>query len=475
MLSVRKFIGTREFYKRLLVLMIPILAQNAITHFTGLLDNVMVGRLGTEQMSGVSIINQLFFVFNLCVFGMVSGTGLFGAQSYGRGDHDGVRYSFRFGCYAALPILGIALTVFTVFGEPLISLYLHEGSETGSLTLTLAYAKEYLRIVVYGLIPYTVSQIYAGSLRSVGRTVAPMVSGVVGFFSNVILNYVLIFGALGIPALGVRGAAIATLIARILECSYLVLYTHLNHRAIPFIRGAFASFRIPRVLAGQMLIKGMPLLVNETIYALGHAMLLQSYSVRGLATVSAMNITATLYDAFNVLFISAGAAIAIVLGHILGSGDTEKAKAASGKLVAFALGAGLLCGAFIAACAPFFPSLYNTTDEVRTLAVAFILVRAAASPVLGYLNGCYFTVRSGGKTVTTFFFDSGFVFLVNVPLAYVLSRLTSLPIVTVFLIVNASEVLKAVIGTLLVARGSWAINLVESAPDAEVCDAALAP
>ena len=461
MLSLKKYIGTREFYRGILVLTIPILLQNAITNFTGLLDNVMVGRLGTEQMSGVSIINQLFFVFNLAVFGMVSGTGLFGAQSHGRGDNDGVRYTFRFGWYAALPLLGATFALFLGAGESLISLYLHEGSDAGDLTLTLGYAKDYLAIAIFGLIPYTVSQIYAGSLRSVGRTVSPMVSGILGCVINVILNAILIFGGLGLPALGVRGAAIATVIARVCECLFLVLYTHLNRRAIPFICGAYASLRIPRALAWQILVKGMPLLVNEAIFALGQAMLLQSYSVRGLATVSAMNIMGTLYDSFNVLFISAGAAIAIMLGHILGSGDTERAKDEAGRLCTFALFAGVAAGILLAVLAPFFPLLYNTTDEVRTLATSFILVRAVSSILSGYLNGCYFTVRSGGKTITTFLFDSGFVFGVKVPLSYALVLLTPLSIFWVFTIVNASLLIKSVIGGVLVKRGKWAVNLVE--------------
>lgn len=459
MLSFKKYIGSREFYRRVLILTLPILLQNAITNFTGLLDNVMVGRLGTEQMSGVSIVNQLFFVFNLGVFGMVSGTGLFGAQSYGRGDHDGVRYSFRFGCYAAIPFLALAFGLFLGADDALISLYLHEGSDAGDLAMTLSYAKEYIAIAVYGLIPYTVAQIYAGSLRSVGRTVSPMVSGIIGFFFNVVLNAVLIFGL----DMGVRGAAIATVIARVCEAGFLVLYTHLNSRTIPFIKGAFSSLRIPRVLSWQMLIKGMPLLVNEAIFALGQAMLLQSYSLRGLATVSAMNITGTLYDSFNVLFISAGAAIAIVLGHILGAGECDRAREEADKLCAFALFAGVAAGILLAISAPFFPLLYNTTDEVRTLATSFILVRAVSSILSGYLNGCYFTVRSGGKTVTTFFFDSGFVFGVKVPLSYILVLFTPLSILSIFAIVNGTLLIKSVIGGILVKRGKWAINLVEDA------------
>jgi len=156
MISLKKYIGTRDFYRRVILLTLPILAQNAITNFTSLLDNVMVGRLGTEQMSGVSIVNQLFFVFNLALFGMVSGTGLFGAQSHGKGDNDGVRYSFRFGCYAALPILALAFALFLGMGDKLSHFICMREARQATLRLHLSMLKitSLLRYTVLSLIPF---------------------------------------------------------------------------------------------------------------------------------------------------------------------------------------------------------------------------------------------------------------------------------------------------------------------------------
>ena len=458
MATLRRYFGTWEFYRQMIAVMLPILLQNAITNAVGLLDNVMVGRLGTEQMSGVSIVNQLIFIFQLCTFGMVSGAGLFSAQAFGREDFDGVRYAFRFKLYAGAVLTALATTLFATLGEPLISFYLHEGGETGDLALTLGFAKEYLAIAVLGLAPYALTQVYAGTLRATGRPTLPMLSALGGVGLNALLNYVLIFGALGFPALGVRGAALATVIARLFECLLLVFLAHRPGGRCEFLRGAWGLY-IPRALARRILLTGTPLLVNEGVFALGQAVLLACYSVRGLATVSAMNITGTLFDAFSVLFISAGSATAILLGHILGRGDVEGARDAARKIITFTLGTGIVCGLLVAAAAPFFPYVYNTTGEVRALAVGFMLVRAAVSPVLGYLNGCYFTFMSGGNTVVTFFFDSGYVWGVSILLAFLLSSYTTLPIVAVFGIVNAAELVKAGIGTVLVARGRWARRL----------------
>ena len=442
--------------------MIPILIQNSITNFISLLDNVMVGQVGTEQMSGVSIVNQLLFVFYLCIFGAISGAGLFSAQFFGKQDHEGVRHTFRFKMYSSLLLCAAAIVLFLCCGEPLIDLYLHEGSETGDLELTMQFAKEYLAISLIGLLPYTVTQVYSGTLREIGHTVPPMAAGVCGVLVNLSLNYVLIFGKLGAPALGVAGAAIATVVARFVECATVILWTHLHSQKCEFIKGAYRSGYVPAQLMKKMLITGTPLLLNETLWAAGQAMLLQCYSVRGIAVVSAMNITNTIFNTFSVLFMAVGSAVAILLGHLLGAGKTKEARDSARKMITFALGMGMMCGILVAICAPGFPRLYNTTQEVRSLAVTLTLISAASAPLHAYLNSCYFTMRSGGKTLITFLFDSGYVWCVSVVLAFVLSRFSVLSAAAVYLVVQGADLAKAVLGTLLVARGSWAKDITKA-------------
>ncbi|MBP3370645.1 MAG: MATE family efflux transporter [Clostridia bacterium] len=456
---ISKFFGTKSFYKRLLAIMVPILVQNAITSFISLLDNVMVGLVGTEQMSGVSIVNQLIFVFNLCIFGTISGAGLFGAQFFGKGDHEGVRHTFRFKLYVSVAICVMAIVLFITCGEPLISLYLHDGSETGDLVLTLKYAKQYLAIMLIGLLPFTVTQVYSGTLREVGQTVPPMVAGIAGVLTNLAFNYVLIFGKLGAPALGVQGAAIATVISRFVECVAVIVWAHTHKEKCEFIKRVYRSFYVPVALVKAIVKKGSPLLLNETLWAAAQATLLQCYSVRGIAVVSALNISNTIFNTFSVLFLAVGSAIALMLGHILGTGDTEGAKDAARKMITFSFGMGLCCGILVAICAPFFPHIYNTTDEVRELATMLTLVIACAAPIHAYINASYFTMRSGGKTVTVFMFDSVYAWGVNVLLAFVLVNFTSLPIVLVYVCCQGIDIVKAILGTVLVAKGSWAVDL----------------
>lgn len=458
-LNLKKYIGTKAFYKSLLTVMVPILIQNAITNFISLLDNVMVGQIGTEQMSGVSIVNQLLFVFYLCIFGAISGAGLFGAQFFGKRDHEGVRHTFRFKLYSALILCVLALALFLVLGEPLIKLYLHEGSETGDLALTLGYAKEYLIISLIGLLPYTVTQVYSGTLREIGHTVPPMTAGLCGVAVNLVLNYILIFGKFGAPVLGVAGAATATVISRFVESAIVIVWTHTHSAKCEFIKGVYRSLYVPAALMKKIAVTGLPLLLNETVWAAGQAMLLQCYSVRGIAVVSAMNITNTVNNTFSVLFMAVGSAVAILLGHLLGAGKTDKACVEARKMIAFSIFMGILSGILVAIAAPLFPQIYNTTDEVRSLAVSFTLIMALTSPLHAYLHASYFTIRSGGKTMVTFLFDSGYVWCVNVVLAFVLSRYTSLAAPLVYLTVQGIDLVKAAIGTRLVGNGKWATDM----------------
>ena len=166
---MNKLIGDKKFYKMMLAIAVPIMIQNGITNFVSLLDNIMVGRIGTEQMSGVAIVNQLMFVYNICIFGAISGAGIFGAQFYGKGDHDGIRHVFRFKILISLVLCILGLAVFLTGGALLISQFLHEGSDTGDIALALQYGRQYLAIMMIGMIPFSITQIYSSTLRGNGR------------------------------------------------------------------------------------------------------------------------------------------------------------------------------------------------------------------------------------------------------------------------------------------------------------------
>lgn len=456
----KKFIGDRAFYSMVLALAVPVMIQNGITNFVGLLDNIMVGQVGTEQMSGVAIANQLVFVFNLCIFGGVSGAGIFGAQFFGKGDSDGVRDILRIKLWLALVLSVAAGVVFTFWSEPLISLFLHEGSESGDLAATLLYGKQYLSLMRLLLVPFALVQAYASTLRETGETKLPMQAGVVAVLVNLVFNYLLIYGKLGFPVLGVRGAAIATILSRIVEAGIVIAWTHRNRERNPFAVGLYRTLRVPSALLGQVAVKGSPLLVNEALWSMAMTTLAQCYSLRGLAVVAAVNITSTITNLFNIVFMSLGSSIGIIVGNLLGAGRMREARDADNKLIAFSVASCLLVGAIMAVVAPLFPRLYNTTAEVRRLAGGMILISAAIMPFHAFTHATYFTLRSGGKTFVTFLFDSVFVWAVNVPIAFVLSRFTGLPILPLFAVCQSIEILKSFIGYFFVRSDVWMQNIV---------------
>ncbi|MBR6795853.1 MAG: MATE family efflux transporter [Clostridia bacterium] len=457
---IKKFIGDKRFYKRIIVLMLPILIQNGITNFVNMLDNIMVGRVGEIEMTGVSSTNQLIFVFNLCIFGAVSGAGIFGAQFFGSGDTKGLRNTFRFKMIFCT-VLSVAVgAVFLFFGEDLIWLYLKSEKNTANATAALAHGYDYLKIMLISFIPAGIVQCYSSTLRETGKTVPPMMAGVIAVLVNLVLNYVLIFGNFGAPALGVAGAAIATVTARFVEFFILVVWTARHRESNRFIIGAYKSLRVPLKLVKQIVVKGFPLMLNETMWALGMAFLNQCYSQRGMAVVTANNIVQTFFNVFSVAFMAVGVSIGIILGQLLGAGKTEEAKDTATKLIAFSVFTSVVFTVLFAVSAIFIPEIYKIDSSVKLLATRMMQICALAMPLDAFANSSYFTLRSGGEALITFIFDSGFVWVVAVPTAFVLSRFTEIPILPLYAVCQGINIIKCAIGLYFVKKGKWIKNIV---------------
>lgn len=457
---LRRFVGDKHFYKMVLAVAVPIMIQNGITNFVGLLDNIMIGQIGTEQMSGAAIVNQLIFVYNLCIFGGVSGAGIFTAQYFGQGDNEGVRKTFRFKIWMASILTILTVILFLTCGTTLIQMYLKGEGSAADAAATLMYGRQYLMIMLMGLPPFMMGQVYASTLRECGKTVLPMISGVISVIINLTFNYLLIFGKFGFPELGVRGAAIATVISRYFEVLIIVVWTHCHKKENPFTIGLYRTLRVPAALVKKILLKGMPLLLNETLWAAGMAMLTQCYSIRGLNVVAGLNISNTINNVFNIVFIALGDSVAIIVGQLLGAGEMEKARDTDNKMIAFSVTCCTAVAALMFLLAPVFPMLYNTNEEARLLGRYFIMVTALFMPQNAFLHACYFTLRSGGKTVITFLFDSVFIWCVSVVIAFLLSRFTALPVIAIYVIVQAADLIKCAVGMILVKKGIWLQNIV---------------
>ena len=319
-------------------------------------------------------------------------------------------------------------------------------------------ALQYLSVMCVGFLPFSLTMVYYTTIRSYGETVAPMVASFISVGVNLVGNYVLIFGKFGAPKLGVVGAAMATVIARFVELAYIAVWAHTHAARVPFVEGALRSMYVPAELTVSCIKKGVPLLLNEALWSGGQATLTQCYSVRGLSVVSSLNISQTLANVFNVAFIAMGSATAIIIGQKLGElGEShpDELKDEAWRLTIFSVFLCVISALLMISASAFFPRIYNTSDEIRALATRLICVAACFMPFHAYNNASYFIIRSGGKTWITFLFDSCFCWIASIPAAYFLAHYTQVPIVQMYAMVSAMEIVKVAIGWKLVSTGFW--------------------
>ena len=451
---MKKLIGSKGFYKMVLAICIPIVIQNGFTNLASLLDNIMIGQLGTLSMSGVSITNQLLQVFNVTIFGAMSGPGIFMAQFYGKKNKEGVENCFRIKLIIGIIITLLAIFLFYTFGQQLISLYLNDNPQDNLKTLN--YGMDYLKIMIIGLIPFVITQVYSSSLRETGNTVLPMIASVVAVIVNFCINYILIFGHFGFPQLGVTGAAIGTVVSRVVEMSINIVGGYRN----TYLKEAMVLKKVPLSLTKEMLKRGLPLLCNEILWSISIALISQSYSTRGIIAVAAINITTTVTNFFMIVCYAMGNSISIVVGQQLGAGEIEKAKDYDLKMLFMNFVMCLAIDIVLFNVSSLIPQIYNTSLEVKALASQLLKIAACMLPIISIYYSSYFTMRAGGKTFLTFLFDSGYTFVFTFMSALLLTRLTSLPILTIYLLVQCVDIPKATLGLVLVRKGIWVHNIV---------------
>lgn len=446
----------RLLLRKLLRLAIPMMIANAFSNLISLVNNITVGSLGTEQLSGVAIANQIINVYNLCIYGAVSGAEIFGTQFHGKSDHENVRNVFRFKIMLMVALTALAVLVFLTFGKTLINLFLHAEGESYDIALAADEGTRYLHLMLISFLPNAINYAYSSALREGLFTKVTMMSSISGLVTSFVLNFIFI------PIFGVAGAALATIVSRVVEMSISILWVQTHLDRMPYMKGAFTSFRIPGRLMKQILFTGAPLTINETVWAIGSAMLTQCFSYRGLTAVAAVNIASTISMVVNTAIFAMGMASGIILGQILGSGDKEKAYRTSLVLMKYAGCIGLGVALILFALGPLIPLLYGSVEaEIQQIAKWLIWADAVNAIINGIYNNCYYTVRCGGRTLLTFFFDSGTIWGINVLTAFIIAHFTDLNIIYFYWFERLIDIIKCIMGYFLVKKGSWATVLTD--------------
>ena len=456
---MRKFIGSKSFYKEVIAIILPIMIQQGITTFVGLLDNVMVGQLNGDAISGVAIANQIMFIVNICFIGGLAGPGIFVSQYFGAKDENSLKEAFRVKVILTIFVTIVSMSLLIVFKEPLIRAFAKSDSGASGVynERVIKYGVDYLSILIFSLPIFGVIQLFASTFREIKETKVPMFAGIVAVVVNMTFNAVLIFGYLGFPKLEVRGAAIATVIARVFELGVLLYIAY--SRKMVFTQDIYKKFKISKQRFKTILKKTIPLLTNELLWSSSTTIILFAYSQRGTSVVEAFTISNTVANLFFIIFGALATGISVMVGNELGANQIELAKDNAYKLLFFALVTCLSFGVILAVIAPFAPLLYNVSAAVRWQATQFMWVVAALMWVFAFNAGIFFILRAGGMVIITFVFDALFAWVIAVPIALILSIYTDIPILLVYAIVEGVSLFKALFGIHLIKDGKWARNL----------------
>lgn len=457
---IKKFIGNKIFYKSMIKIALPIIIQSAFVYLVGFIDNIMVGQIGTEAISAVAIVNQFHHIFYTCLVGIVASGSIFGAQFYGKKDIEGFRETFKLRLIACFLLSIAAFVFFLIFGKQLILFFLHSQNTAVSLDVTLQYGIEYISILILGFIPLSLTAAYTSSIKDMGETLTPMFASVAAIISNTLLNYVLILGEFGFPALGVKGAAIATVISRFLELAIIIIAIRRKKNKLSCLTGAFKKMKINTLLLKRIIKKGLPLIVNELLWSVGTVLLFWCYSVQGIEVIAALNIATGIYSIFTVVYLAIGNSVSILIGQKLGAGRLKDARDANNKLFFVAMASSILLGILLLILSPILPKIYNTSPEIHSLAAKFIYILAACLPISTFTHVAFFTIRAGGSSLVAFLYDCLNLWVITLPLAFYLTHYTDFSILQIYFLCQAAELVKLVAGFVLVKKGGWLNNIV---------------
>lgn len=457
-----KYFGDKKFYIDVLALASPIVIQQLITNFVNMLDNIMVGQVGTYAMSGVSISNQLISIFILAIFGLISAASIYGAQFVGKKDEKNVRNCLYYKLISSLVVCILAISIVWAFGDKLIGIFMNENSNSKeAIEETYKHALTYLRIMSIGFIPFAFSESITSSFRENKESKLPMYISMATVATNFVFNWILIFGNFGFPALGPAGAAIATVISRFVELFLNIMISYRSRFRFTFLQGFFSKFHIDKELFKEITRSGVPLIVNELLYSTGLAAITHAYSFRGIDAIAAYNIVATIINLFFVFALAMGSCISILVGQRLGAGDIEDAVETNTRLTVLALIVSIIAGLILAVSAKAFPQLYNTSEYVKDISTQMIRIGGLTLWISSLYNTSYYTLRCGGKTIITLLFDSVGTLFVSLPVAYLLAIVTDLDIVSMYLIIRIVDLYKVFLGLYLVKKRIWVNNLVD--------------
>ncbi|MBQ0078595.1 MAG: MATE family efflux transporter [Eubacterium sp.] len=444
--------ANRQFYKKLTMIALPIAVQELISCSLSLVDNLMVGSLGEAELAAVGAGFQLLLLHYLVMYGFTSGTATYISQLWGAKDIKRIKQTIGLSAKITIGVGGVFFIIANLFATPIMHLFSTDAD-------VIRMGSEYMRICSPAMLITGVSQPFVIALRSTQQMKTPLIASMVAFSTNTFCNYLLIFGSFGLPCLGVRGAAIATIFSKTLELAIIltVVFPMKN-----IVGGRLSEFRgISRDLSGRVIRNSIPTTANESLWQLGHSMYLVAIghiSVTAYAAVQAGNTINSIFDMFS---FSIGSATLIIIGEILGQNKIEEAKIYARKLLKVSFIVSVICGVLLIAVSGTIVDMFNFTPEGADACRKVLLVYGCTL----WLNQFNATIivgalRGGGDTFYAATRELACVWLIGVPVAFIGAMWLRLPVYYVVLLIKLEEVVKAVLVGRRFISNKWAKNVV---------------
>lgn len=442
-----------EPYKKIIWMAIPIALQNLVMTSLNLIDTLMIGRLGEEKIASVGIANQYFFIYMLLIFGVSSGLSIYISQYWGAGELGKIKKTLGLGIVSGLGLSLIFVFLGFFASEHIFGIFTKDRE-------VIREGVAYMKIVSFSLPMMAVTFSYSISSRSIGIPKLPLTVSSVSLVLNTLLNLFLIFGIGPFPALGIPGAALATLLSRTFEMGVMVLVINGRHIAISASARELLAFDWTYVKSVYRRI--LPVIMNEGIWAVGMSLYTVAYGRMGTEEFAAVRISDTAVNMFFIAAVGIGNAGAVITGNLIGEKSGE-VQAYAKRMMKLAFLSGLLLGVFMWVLAPFVAAQFEVGEGVRRMAVQVIRIYGLLLPIK-FLNNVYIIglFRGGGDTRFSLFLELGSVYLVGVPLAFLGAIYWKLPLYLVVILVNMEEVVKTVIGYTRIRTDKWINRLTET-------------
>ncbi|EGT4137649.1 MATE family efflux transporter [Clostridium perfringens] len=437
----------RRFYRLLFSIALPIAVQNLITFMVSMVDTLMVGALGEIQLSAVSIANNLFFVLTILMFGLAGGSNIMISQYWGKGNVKTIHKILAIMYRVCLLITGIFIFIALFLPKYFMGIFTTDKA-------VIDFGASYLRIVCIGYLFYSITNCTIMMLRSVKTVSISIIVYTASLVVNSILNWILIFGNLGAPELGIRGAAIATVCARITEFSIVLVFMFIYERKIGLKLEHL--LKLDKEILKDYVGLCTPVLCNELLWAIGASMISVIVGRMGTEVVAANSINGVAHQFVTVFIFGMSNATAVIIGNTIGEGKKEKAKEYAYSIGIFSVVMGCISGLMILLIKPFVVNFYNVSYSTKLIAMEIMTVTSGIivfqSLASNFMMG---VLRGGGDAKFVLINDLIFMWLVAIPGGFFVAFVLELPVALVFLVIKCDEILKSLTSVYRVISGKW--------------------